>query len=441
MSGKAIHISPLFMALIVTGCAVDKPQPFPSQAPIQALSGVIVERQEQLWFQPCHEKLWWPLQDFTPQQELTGYYQRFTQFSHKDLYVELQGAVDSALDNALLVKRVDTVGGTAATCHFRLDDILFRAASSEPHWVADIFADHVLVKSINPLGRFNFKVTDTPADTDSVDIMFADKAEANSTDTVVAHYRERREGDRQHFQSSSRKAPFDITIIEKRCIDTESGTLLPLTAQMTFFGKSYEGCARQGRPAITELAGFYWYQPANGHQVMFKLSKDHRVQLVSRDSSGKAVTEHGQWQYLQSGKLIFSMRDAQQQEYLMLFRRASSGQLVLQTGSDRLAALGATFQLWQPSGLSGGQPLPGSVKPAPQPRSMTRPASVADTPSPAQETLQKPLQKSLQKPLSTQPAASTSSLLTDAVFNDLPVQAADIDDELLNEIIVDDANH
>lgn len=428
MTGKAIHISPVFMALILTGCAVDKPRPFPSQAPLQTLSGVIVERQEQLWFQPCYEKRWWPVQDFTVQQELTEYYQQFTKYSHKDLYVELQGAVDATLDNTLLVKNVNTVGGTAATCHFRLDDILFRAAGSKPHWVADIYPDHVVVKSINPLGRFSFKTTAVTTDSHSADVIFADETEAEPAYTV-AHYREsgdEKSGDKRR-QPSSRKKPFDITIIEKRCVDTASGTLLPLTAQMTFLGLSYEGCARQGRPAITEVAGFYWYQPQGGHQVMFKLSKDYKVQLVSRDSLGKAVTEHGQWQYLQSGKLIFSMRDAEKHEYLMLFRRASNGQLVLQTGSDRLAALGATFQLWQPSDLPGGQRLPAeNADPTDKPP-LIKASAFVEAPT--------------QQPSSLLPSAQPPSLLTDTLLEDAPVQAADIDDELLNEIIVDDNDH
>ncbi|MBU2966240.1 hypothetical protein, partial [Amphritea atlantica] len=201
----------------------------------------------------------------------------------------------------------------------------------------------------------------------------------------------------------------------------------PLTAQMTFLGLSYEGCARQGRPAITEVAGFYWYQPQGGHQVMFKLSKDYKVQLVSRDSFGKAVTEHGQWQYLQSGKLIFSMRDAEKHEYLMLFRRASNGQLVLQTGSDRLAALGATFQLWQPSDLPGGQRLPAeNANPTDKPP-LIKASAFVEAPT--------------QQPSSLLPSAQPPSLLTDTLLEDAPVQAADIDDELLNEIIVDDNDH
>ncbi|WP_417222076.1 hypothetical protein [Amphritea sp.] len=416
MIRTVVHISPLLMTLMLAGCAVEKPKPFPSQAPLQSLSGVVVESQDQLWFQPCHEKRWWPLQDFTEQQALTEYYQRFTEFSKKELYMELQGAVEPALDNRLLVKQIDTVGGTAATCNFRLDGIVYRAASSDPYWVADIRTDHVVVKSIKPLGRYRFKTLGESEAKDSKD----DDTEVETPFPVIARYQEVKPS----------KKPFQITIMQQRCIDSASGTLLPLTAQMTFFGQQYSGCARQGHTAIEAVTGLYWYQPPEGHQVMFKLSDDNQVQLVSRDAAGKVVTEKGRWQYLQSGKLIFSMLDANQHEYLMLFRRTTAGPLVLQTGSERLAALGATFQLWQPSGLEGGQLLPSDQE-----------RQISDDHDTIMNVLlasDNPVPSATASEIddSSTPAASP---LTGAVLHDSPVQAADIDDELLNEIIVDDA--
>lgn len=418
MIRTAAHILPLFMALALAGCAVDKPKPkpFPSQAPLQSLSGVVVESQDQLWFQPCHEKRWWPLQDFTEQQALTGYYQRFTEFSKKELYMELQGVVEPTLDNRLLIKQINTVGGTAATCHFRLDGILFRAASSDPYWVADISTDHVVVNSIKPLGRYRFKTLDDIEIKDSK----GDDIKADRPFPIIARYRAIKPG----------KKPFEITITQQRCIDNVSGTLLPLTAQMAFLGEQYSGCARQGHTVSDKVTGLYWYQPPEGHQVMFKLAEDNRVKLVSRNVSGKVVAEQGQWQYLQSGKLIFSMQDANQHEYLMLLRRTAAGPLVLQAGAERLAALGAKFQRWQPSGLEGGQLLPSD-----QERQINDDHDTildillaSDNPVPTEAA------SDIEDP--SPPALSP---LTGAVLYDSPVQAADIDGELLNEIIVDDA--
>lgn len=402
------------MVLTLTGCAVDPTSSFPSQRSLQSLTGVVLERQDQLWFQPCNEKLWWPLQDYTQQQELTKYYQQLTAFSDQELYVELQGVIDPGLDNSLLVKQVDTVGGTAATCHFRLPGVEYRAAGSQPYWLADIAVDRVVVKSIQPLGSFSFKTLKDAADSvEPAVLMGRDRGDFQPASPVVARYREVKPS----------RQPFQIRIRQQRCIDAENGTVLPLTAQMTFQGREYQGCARKGHPAEETLSGFYWYQSAAGEQVMFKLSDDHKVQLVSRDATGKAVTERGRWQYLQSGKLIFSMRDPKQHEYLMLFRRLSAGQLVLQTGSERLATVGASFQLWRPSGLAGGQSLPNEIS---SPTTMAD-RVVAAEPDNAVDV----------EPVVRQSAAA--SLLTGALLIESPVRAADIDDELINEIRVDDA--
>ncbi|MDO6562200.1 hypothetical protein Q4488_02285 [Amphritea sp. 1_MG-2023] len=400
MNRASVLLISVLLTLMVTGCVVKQPQQqlFPSQLPLQSLAGVVIQRQQQLWFQPCYEKRWWPIEDFTPQQELSEHYQRFTGFSKSDLYVELQAVVDPAFDKRLLVKQLDTVGGTAATCHFRLAGVLFRAASSDPHWVADILTDRVIVKSVKPLASFQFQTraqTLTVDETVSSDELGAAASQGKDF-AVIARYTEKivKQG----------KQPFEITLIKQRCVDSESGALLPLTAQMMFYDRAYHGCARRGHTQTDEIAGFYWYQPEDGHQVMFKLSTDYQVQLVSRDASGKAMTEHGHWQYLKSGKLIFSMQDAEQHEYLMLFRRGTGGQLVLQTGADHWVEYGATFKLWRPSGLQGGVLLPRD----------------------------KPEQDSKRDaPLVAEPASVTSLTAPS-------IQAADMDDELLNEIIIDE---
>ncbi|WP_428035869.1 hypothetical protein [Amphritea sp.] len=435
MARKVFFITAFITLLALNGCALDKPQPFPLPLQLQSLSGVVVERQGQLWFQPCYERLWWPLQDLTEQQELIDYYRRFTLFSREALYVELQGAVDNLQDSALLVKSLDTVGGTAQTCYFSLEGLEFRAASSEPVWVADIAANQILVKSANPPGSYNFRTinetdrisdTQTDADTDTdrpansqsegaIQVSRStDAAATSNASDVVALYRE----------TTPVKQPLQVKIMRKRCIDAQNGTLLPYTAEMRFYGRLYQGCARKGYPLNREINGFYWYQPEAKPQVMFKLSADQRVQLVTRNAEGKTVTERGRWQQLQSGKLIFSMRDARQQEYLMLFIREADGRLILQTGSEHLLSLGATFRLWRPSGLDGGQVL-----------AVTKPASdVLDPPASTVVTLpEMPTEQSSLLGVSRQQSSPPLSVLPGS-----GVQAADIDEELLNEIMVNE---
>ncbi|WP_290699808.1 hypothetical protein [Amphritea sp.] len=371
MTRFTFHITAFIVLLMLGGCAAQNMRSFPTALSIKSLSGVMLEQQGVLWFRPCNERLWWLLKDYTEQQELAGFYRQFTLDSKEELYIELQGAVDPEHESNLLVKQLDTVGGTASTCDFQLRDIEFRVASSSPYWVADIGSKMTSVKSFKPAGSYHFFTQ-----------------EESTEDPLIANiYRER----------TKVAQPLQIKIFSKRCIDPENGTVLPFRAEMTFFGNLYKGCARKGQPSAEFLSGFYWYQPEGKYQVMFKLSLDKRVQLVTRDSRGNAVTERGAWQYLESGKLIFSMLDARENEYLMLFRLGREGQLILQTGSERYASAGASFKLWRPSGLSGGQLL----------GSRAKPGGVTDATD-----------------------MKKSELIGSTV---LP---ADIDDELLNEIIV-----
>lgn len=376
MTRFSFHLTAFIVLLILGGCAAEELRTLPGSVSIKSLSGVMAEKQGKLWFRPCNERLWWLLKDYTEQQEIAGFYRQFTQDSKAELYIELQGAVDPEQENSLLVSQLDTVGGTASTCNFQLRDIEFRAASSSPYWVADVGTKMTSVKSFKPAGSYHFFTQ-----------------EGSSDDPLVANiYREK----------TSVEQPLQIKILSRRCIDPENGTVLPFSAEMTFFGNIYKGCARKGHPSTEFLSGFYWYQPPGKYQVMFKISSDKRVQLVTRDARGSAVTERGVWQYLESGKLIFSMIDAKEDEYLLLFRLGAEGRLILQTGSERYASAGTAFQLWRPSGLSGGQLLE------------------------AQSRVHQDSTSSVMK---------SSELISSELINS-SVLPANIDDELLNEIII-----
>ena len=183
----------LSLLLILGGCATGDMRGFPALLPVKSLSGVIAEKEGTLWFRPCNDRLWWPVKDYTVQQEVAGFYRKFVLNSKAELYFELQGAVDPQQGNSLLVKQLDTVGGTAATCNFQLRDVEFRAASSAPYWVADIGTKMTAVKSVNPAGSYHFFTLEESTD-----------------DPLVAHvYRER----------TKVAQPLQIKILSKRCVD------------------------------------------------------------------------------------------------------------------------------------------------------------------------------------------------------------------------------
>ena len=294
------------------------------------LSGVIVNKDGQLWFQPCQERLWWPLTDETQLQELASLYQRFTDAHNVELYTELKAAINAESDNALQVYQIDLVGGGRDTCYYRLNGLQYRAASSAPYWVADIRSDRVAVKSVKPLGSYNF---------------FAEKADPEEGDN------------REIFRETTPvRQPMSVVIIPGRCTDQTNGTILPFRAELNLFGQLYRGCARQGHTKEQVLTGLYWTE-WSGRQAMFRLLPDSRIQLARQDVSGNSVTEKGHWQYLESGKLILSMRDSQQKEFIVLLRRQPDGSFKLQTPAQKLAPNGTRFIRWQPSGLAGGQLL------------------------------------------------------------------------------------
>ena len=322
----------LLLALCVSGLTACTPGNSRVQDLSHAvpLSGIIASKDGQLWFQPCQERLWWPVVDGTDLQELDSLYQRFTDEHSVELYTEFKAAVNTESDNELQVYQVDLVGGGRDTCHFSLNGLEYRAASSTPYWVADIRSDRISVKSVNPMGSYNF---------------FAEKRALIKGDNREVFH-----------ETTPVRQPMSIVIIPERCTDPVNGTILPFRAELNLFGQLYRGCARKGHSKAQRLTGLYWTE-WSGHQAMFRLLPDNRVQLARKDISGSSVTEKGRWQYLESGKLILSMRDSQQKEFIVLLRQQSDGSFKLQTPEQKLAPNGTHFMRWQPSGLEGGKLL------------------------------------------------------------------------------------
>ena len=303
--------------------------PLPEGLETQPLAGVLQRYDDTLWFRPCYERLWWPVEDYTGQTELLPQYERLSITGQGELYVEVKGAVDPQQNNRLLIDSLRVAGGNADTCAYRINNLQFRAASSSPNWVADLSEESAVVKTANPLGRYSFLVT-------------------RQQDELGTLYQETTQTER----------PFLIRITEQRCEDSNSGTLLAYHAQMHLFGHSYGGCARRGHQAEEQLEGYYWYADAEADQVVLNILPDRRAQLVRKNRQGRAVSERGSWQLLQSGKLILSMKRQDGKEFVLLLRQQENGELRLQNKDLSWASEQAAFVQWRPSGLPGGRLLP-----------------------------------------------------------------------------------
>lgn len=317
----------LFTALFITACNQVKPAP----DSLRTVAGVIIKEDGQYWFQPCFERNWWRMQDKTTAQDLTQYYSRFSGAANQPVYMELDLLPGAVSDPVLRAYHLRVAGGTAATCSFRLAGLEYRAASFSPYWVADIDDATVTVKSANPVARYSFSTEKKPLNSNGYEFL----------------------------QAGAATDPFSIRITAGRCVDKDNGTLLNYLAQMQLFGQAYTGCARAGRMNnATPVIGYYWYGDSTARSselMLFRLSANHRVDLVSRQPGQETITVRGTWQYLESGKLILTMKDRQNKGFLLMFTRLDNRSLVLEAGLSGYGSKGSEYRFWQPLDLPGGQ--------------------------------------------------------------------------------------
>lgn len=332
----------LLALFTVVACAPVKPPP----DSLHRISGVVIKESGQFWFQPCFERNWWRMQDKTANQDLTQHYGRLSGAANQPVYMELDLLTDP--DPTLMAYQLSVAGGTAATCSFRLGDVEYRAASFSPYWVADVDDAMVTVKSANPIGQYSFTTEKRPLNNSSY----------------------------EYRQAGASPDPFSIRITAERCLDKSNGTLLNYRAQMRLFGQPYSGCARAGHASKkVPVSGYYWYGDSTESQselMLFRLSDNNRVDLVSRRPGKETITVRGAWQYLESGKLILTMKDRQDQEFLLIFSRLDNRSLVLEAGESVYAIKGAEYRFWQPLDLPGGQLSRKAMPQMPEPQQLPR---------------------------------------------------------------------
>ncbi|WP_432473237.1 hypothetical protein [Amphritea sp. HPY] len=259
------------------------------------------------------------------------YYGRLSGAADQPVYMELDLQPGSDADPVLRAYQLRVAGGTATTCSFRLGGMEYRAASFSPYWVADIDEENVTVKSANPIGRYSF-----------------------ATGKKSLHSR-----GFEYQQVGVVPDPFSIRITAGSCVDKSNGTLLNYRAQMKLFGQAYSGCARAGQTSNNNpVSGYYWYgdsSASGAERMLFRLSENKRVDLVSRRPGQEAMTVRGTWQYLESGKLILTMKNRQNKEFLLIFTRLDNRSLVLEAGLSGYGSKGTEYRFWQPLDLPGGQ--------------------------------------------------------------------------------------
>ncbi|GGK59511.1 hypothetical protein GCM10007941_07220 [Amphritea balenae] len=350
----------VLMSVLIGACTPAHKKQFPQSQPLIELAGVLLFQGQQLWYQPCNERYWWPVADYSSGNEIMSVYQRLTSGESVELYAELTGSIDPAQNNVLAVKALKVVGGTKDTCNFRLEGLEFRAASSSPYWVADVASEMTIVKSINPLGKYTFFTEQLSVDLRNepqLEIEMSDEKSSENSFEQDSFQQNPVQKKTVYRERTPVKQPLEISITPGRCIDDVNGSILAYSVEMLFFGQTYRGCARKGHSSSELISGLYWLQDNPESQQLLKLKSDKKVQLVRRAHTGKTLIERGTWQYLESGKLILSMRNQQQKEFVMLFRRELDNSLTLLTSSVDHLVKGRQFRRWHNAGLVGGRQL------------------------------------------------------------------------------------
>ena len=182
-------------------------------------------------FTPCENKVEYWVLDQTG-GDIWKVYQNLTHQPYQPIYVEVLGHLGpppsdgfgADYDRQVTVRELRRAGLETRGCAEDLKDILFRASGNEPFWNVQISENNIVFSEMGkPHLTFPY-------------------AHPEVSD------------DRWVFVSKIKKPTqhdIQISITEKRCADTMSGEHFSFTAQVSFDGLKYVGCAREGWPQKT----------------------------------------------------------------------------------------------------------------------------------------------------------------------------------------------
>ena len=177
-------------------------------------------------FIPCQKEVDYWVVDRT-RGELWKVYQRLTQKPYQPMYVEVRGnlgpppADGFGADYArqLTVFELRRAGVETRGCAEDLGGIAFRASGNEPFWNVEISDNKII---FSQLGQPEIIFPYAPPD-------LSDASRV--------------------YRSSTKERPqhrVEITLHEKRCIDSMSGEHFSFVAQVSLDARKYVGCAREG---------------------------------------------------------------------------------------------------------------------------------------------------------------------------------------------------
>ena len=189
----------------------------PPRAPAQAgaiqLRGLVRDIAGRLQFSPC-DGAPLALEDRTPGQELSRVLRELTQGQEgRAMFVEFQGRRESGPGMGVGALEVRRAAVETAGCRERFDQREWVATGNEPSWRLDITAKDLLVNMVGGV----------PGQRE-------------------AHGGLQREGSSLVY-ATTEGVQFRVTIEERRCVDSLSGSLFAYRVEVQSEGKSLVGCA------------------------------------------------------------------------------------------------------------------------------------------------------------------------------------------------------
>lgn len=157
--------------------------------------------------------------------ELVEVYEELTTAPYQPMFVEVRGTWEASpregfgaeYDAALRITELLRAENEGFGCRLDLDDVLFVASGNEPFWRLQIRDDGIFMRSMEAPDEIVF-----PA------------PEMRGQAPLIT------------FISSAPDAGIEVSLEERRCIDTMSGARFAWAATVTTGGKNFAGCAAEG---------------------------------------------------------------------------------------------------------------------------------------------------------------------------------------------------
>jgi uncharacterized membrane protein/heat shock protein HslJ len=267
----------LFLAYVPTSPAADqsdsKPPIIAKPPRTYAYRGHLVLGHEVRSFKPCGKEVAYWVVDRTG-GEIWEVYQKLTHEPYQPMYLEVRGNLGPSpsegfgadYEQQLTLFELRRAGIETRGCREDLRGIAFRASGNEPFWDVQISESGIIFAELGkPKIIFPYAIPESHG---------FQRVYASKTEEPTQH----------HIQ---------ISVTEKRCIDTMAGEHFSFAAQVNLDGRSYMGCAREGLRSHSQAdsgpSKALTIEALMNAEYQSEFSVDQRVRLTNGMYKGKIV--------------------------------------------------------------------------------------------------------------------------------------------------------